>query len=326
MKSSGPPGTFIFSLDLELSWGTAHHRGYQRWEPQYARTRQVVRGLLDLFERYDVRATWAVVGHLFLSSCQPEHGRKHPEVLRPSYRWFSGDWFDGDPCTDVSTDPFWYAPDIVEQIIACPVPQEVGSHGFSHAIVGDPGCSMECFASELEACQAVASPMGIRLKSFVFPRNAVGHVEALAEREFTAFRGTTPEWYARLPGPLERVARMVQAFLPMAAPPAVPHLEQGVWNIPASYFYLHRDGWGRLVPIAVRVRKAVASLRRAARDGSAFHLWTHPFNIASDPQALLGGLDTILREAKSLRDAGQLVNHTMGSMADALLERDRVGR
>ncbi len=52
----------------------------------------------------------------------------------------------------------------------------------------------------------------------------------------------------------------------------------------------HRTGARRFIPRAARIRKARAGLRTAADRGGVFHLWTHPFNIASDRDVLLATL------------------------------------
>jgi peptidoglycan/xylan/chitin deacetylase (PgdA/CDA1 family) len=311
-------GSFVLSLDTELAWGAVHHGSYAGRESDFAATRFVIDEILRLCEKYEIKATWAVVGHLFLSSCQPENGVKHPEIKRPQYPGFQGDWFHRDPCSDVHTEPWWYGPDIVRKLLACPVPQEVGSHNFSHVIIGASGCDGEVFSSELMAAKRAAGPWGIELKSFVYPRNAVGFTEVLRDHGFTSYRGASPDWTYRLPGPMRRGARFLDAFRPGTAPVVHPKYEDGIWNIPASYNYLHRSGWGRLVPVGVRVRKSVNALRKAARSGGVFHMWTHPFNIASDSRGLLAGLESIFQEVRSLRESGLISSVTMSELTQAL--------
>ena len=316
-------GSFILSLDTELAWGAVHRGGFAGRESYFDRTRFVVDELLALCETYEVRATWAIVGHLFLEKCSAEDGVKHPDIVRPDYGDFTGDWFDRDPCSNVNEERFWYAPDIVEKIRSCAVPQEIASHNFSHMVIGVPGCGPETFAGELAASKRVARDWGLELKSFVYPRNAIGHTAVLRDHGFTSYRGLAPDWTSRLPGPFRRAARFVDAFLPIAAPIVQPVEDDGIWNLPASYNYLHRAGWGRLVPIEIRVRKAVASLRKAARQGGIFHMWTHPFNIASDTKGLLKGMEKVFQEAAGLRESGLIATVTMSEIVEALEARRR---
>ena len=112
-------GVFLLSIDTELAWGGVHSGSFVRRRHMYEGTRDAISRLLEIAERYDIRATWAVVGHLLLDKCTPVNGRKHPELVRPSYSWFSGDWLKHDPCSDAAMEPFWYGPDIVESIMSC---------------------------------------------------------------------------------------------------------------------------------------------------------------------------------------------------------------
>jgi hypothetical protein len=68
-------------------------------------------------------------------------------------------------------DHFWHAPDIIDKIRSCSVPQEIGSLNYTHMIAGTPGSSEESFERELKACKAVADERDIGLKSFVYPRD-----------------------------------------------------------------------------------------------------------------------------------------------------------
>ncbi|HEX6146223.1 MAG TPA: hypothetical protein VF083_05545, partial [Acidimicrobiia bacterium] len=188
-------GVFVISIDTELAWSVVHRGAVppeQLLPSRSAAERKIVEDLLALFARYDTKATWATVGHLFIDNCGVEGGRKHPEIVRPDYEWFEGDWFDLDPATDLATDPMWYGTDIVEMIRGAQPAQEIGSHSFSHLIVGDPGCSEAAFASDLAACRHVASEAGLQLRSFVYPRNTIGHLDTLAGHGFEAYRGLRP--------------------------------------------------------------------------------------------------------------------------------------
>jgi peptidoglycan/xylan/chitin deacetylase (PgdA/CDA1 family) len=315
-------GAFVISIDTELAWGMVHRRGVEENAYAYARTREAVGALLRLMERYEIRATWAVVGHLMLESCSPVNGVKHPEVPRPSYSWFEGDWFDQDPATDRAKDPFWYGPEIVDMISGCKVPQEIGCHTFSHMLVGDPGYSAETMRADLSLCRQLARARGLDLKSFVYPRNLVGHLNVLEEFGYESYRGPAPCWYDRMSGWPWRIAHKVDNFLPVAPPIVFPSRRGGLWDIPASYYYPHSTprlgDWGRWLPVWTRVAKSRRALRKAAAQRGVFHIWFHPFNIAADMPRLLRGLEGIFTGVSRLRDKGVLDNLTMGDVVAQL--------
>jgi hypothetical protein len=127
--------------------------------------------------------------------------------------------------------------------------------------------------------------------------HGIDNLDVLPQNGFTSYRGIAPSWTWRAPGAYgKRLARLAHHFLPVPAPVVEATAENGIVNIPASYSYLHRTGWARYVPISVRVRKPILAMRKAARSAGIFHLWTHPFNIASDPENLLGGIERVFKE------------------------------
>ncbi len=310
-------GAFLVSIDTEMAWGTVHHRdGSPHYT--YQQEREFIHNLLGLLERYQIRATWAVVGHLFLDRCQPENGRKHPEILRPAYSWLKGDWFDPDPCTDAQRDPMWYGRDLVESIRSCQAPQEIGSHAFSHLIVGDPQCSAESFSSDLQACRQAAKRMGIQLKSFVFPRNQLGHFEVLADHGFTSYRGLTPPRFGSGPKPVRMARRVLSEMGVLPAAPVLPQYRHSMWDVPATYFYGSSATHWRLLPIGVMAQRVRRDLSRAAQQRGLVHLWFHPHNLTAHPDRSLKGLEIIFRKVHQLRQQGTLDNPTMGELAESL--------
>ncbi|MDP2942084.1 MAG: hypothetical protein Q8O36_01005, partial [Candidatus Omnitrophota bacterium] len=74
-------GIFVISIDTELAWGTFDHGGHIKYNEAYKRYRSIVSKILELFSKYEIRATWAIVGHLFLDACTKESGRLHPDIV-----------------------------------------------------------------------------------------------------------------------------------------------------------------------------------------------------------------------------------------------------
>lgn len=310
--------TFVLSIDTELAWGT---RGDSFFQKDYEQTREVIQRLLALLARYEISATWAVVGHLFLSSCARDtNGVLHPEIIRPEGWKGERDWFSMDPGTSRTTDPIWYGDDIVDAIKNCSYPQEIGSHSFSHFYAD--ACSRESFASDTAETMRVSRMAGITPKSYVFPQNRVNHLDVLKEQGFIAFRGGDENWYRSLPRLLKKIAHMIDDYCVPTAPVVFPRVDSGLVNIPGSWFYGHARGWAKYVPRAMRVAKAKAGLRAALQKKGIFHLWFHPFNLASDPEQLLKGLEEIFQYAQTLRSAGLLEIRPMQEVATEYLRTE----
>ncbi len=314
-------GVFTMSIDTEMAWGMLHNHQVESHRYAYDRVREAVDFLVHLMEKYEIRSTWAFIGHLMLDSCSSEGG-KHPGIVRPQYEWFEGDWFDQDPASSVKDDPIWYGPDLLERVRACKVPQEIGSHTFSHITVGDPGCTKEAFDSDLSECTRIASQNGINLRSFVYPRNKIGLQRTLVEHGFESYRGNLRRWYDDYGRVLFSIAHKIDNFLPIAPPVVYPDKDDGLWNIPASYYYPHSEpslrDWGRRLPIWVREAKIRRGVDKAIEKNGIFHLWFHPFNLASNLEPLGRGLDRALAHVARMRDAGKLKVMSMSDLVDVL--------
>jgi peptidoglycan/xylan/chitin deacetylase (PgdA/CDA1 family) len=313
--------TFTLTFDTELIWGSFDQISPEVFARRYPDVRETIASVLRLLDDFEVSATWAVVGHLFLQSCQRRGSQlAHPELsARPRQGSGTGDWYAADPCTDRRRDPLWYGDDILDALQATRTPQEIGCHSFSHAVYGDPAMTRAAVDADLEACVALAAARGLVLRSFVFPRNCEGHHEALQAHGFRAYRGLEPTWQASLSGPLGRAVRLADHLVALPPPVSRPHERlPGLWNIPASALLIPRTGLRRVVPTESQVRKAKAGLRRAKDVGGVFHLWTHPFNLASDRKSMIAVLEAILRDAANARSRGELVIEPMASIAERM--------
>jgi hypothetical protein len=309
-----PRGIFTLSLDFELIWGTLDLFGPDGFRDACLRERAgVVDRLLGLLAEHRISATWLTVGHLMLERCS---GPAHPEVVRPSHAWSGGDWFARDPGGDEETSPLFFARSLIQRIRACPVPQEIGGHSFSHVIYGDPGCSRAAAESDLDALVAAADGLGLSLESFSFPRNRVGHQDALLPRGFKVFRAPEPGWHFQARSPLvRRLGHLADVVLARRPPAVFPRREpDGLVSVPGSMIYFPMHGLRRFLPVSVRVRRARKGLAAAVRERGVFHLWTHPTNLADETEAMFGGLAAIFEQVAELRAAGRLDVRTLGSL------------
>lgn len=311
-------GVFTLSLDFELIWGTAD-LGLENFKSLCKTEREVVIDrLLQLFEKYEFPATWAILGHLFLDKCSQD-GAKHPEIVRPNYSWTKEDWFAHDPGGVEDAQSIHLGKSLVEKIKNCRIPQEIGSHSFSHIVFGDEGCSRETAESEISECVRIADEQGFKLKSFVFPRNEVGYLDVLKKFDFDCYRGVEPNWYENRQVP-ESVRRGLRLFdvLRAATPPTVlpEKTKEGLWNIPGSAMFFPMHGFRRRIPMSLRIKRCIKGLNKAAKEKKIFHLWFHPTNMVDEMEQMFAGLEEILKHATLLRKEKKLAFLTMGEITE----------
>lgn len=310
---------FVVSIDLEMSWGAVHH-GFPHDAEPYRAERLIVSDVLSAMETHGISATWAIVGHLFLAACAPEEGVKHPKVVRPHYPWLHGDWYDLDPASSIDRDPTWYGADLIEAIMECSAPQEIASHSFGHLIAGEEGCSPEAFRTDLAACHEAAAQVGVDLRSFVFPRNSVGHLSVLADSGFSAFRGPTPARFPGVPPWRRQLLTMLDTVRPIRSTAVHPSTSHGMANIPHTYMFNPASRTAQRVGTAAWSYLTRRRLRHAVRTSSLFHLWFHTHNLAGDRMRAQRGLHDLFAEARRFIETGRLENLTMAQLAERMTD------
>ena len=188
----------LISADFEMAWASRYTKStktpLQKAINDGIQTRKNVPVILELCDKYDIPITWATVGHLFLEKCGPFDGLKHPDLPRLGHfqnqfwKFYTGDWFDYDPCTDYIQDPAWYAPDLIQDILSRKTKHEIGCHTFSHVDCRDSIDDGKVFEAEIKECQRIAQEWNLVLKSFVHPGHTIGHLDMLKKLGFTSFR------------------------------------------------------------------------------------------------------------------------------------------
>lgn len=306
------------SLDFELAWGMRDLLGDGAQHRECMITReQVVPELLKLFEKYEVPATWCTVGQLLDKEIPSPAAEHFSQFEAPKHAWARRPWFEGVPSGFEEEIPDYLCPSLIDDICSIEPKQEIGSHGFSHAIFGDAGCSRACAESELKASVERARRLGLDLESMVFPRNEKGHLDLLKDHGFSCYRGKSQSIFPRhWPKPLHQLSHVFAVLSQRCVYPVVPRKDEfGLWDIPASMMLFPAHGIRRFVPMCFRVRRAQRGLDAAVQAKQIFHLWFHPINLAYETEGMLAAMDEILSYASSLRDAGQLRFRSMGQIA-----------
>src|SRR5437879_11734751 len=103
-------GTMVLSLDLELCWGRFDKFPIAVLEAESVQERTHIKQFVALLDRYEIPATWAMVGHLMLDGCTRDgDGHAHTDITQPArYYWFANDCHTYDSCTPLSVRAGWY--------------------------------------------------------------------------------------------------------------------------------------------------------------------------------------------------------------------------
>lgn len=318
---------FIISLDFELMWGVRDKRTIETYGANVRGVRQVIPSLLELFERYDIAATFATVGFLFarskshLLSYLPE---ELPDYPQKRYSPYDNDYFHVIGSSEAD-DIYHYGASLIELIKQSPK-QEIATHTFSHYYCLE-GASLTSFEADLVSAKKIAADQGVVIKSIVFPRNqySPAHLDIAARQGIIAYRGNEPTdiYKPRSDGEQSnwiRAARLADSYLNIDGHHSFSVNERGrMVNIPASRF---------LRPFSpalkgfegLRLRRIKNSMTFSAEHGEAFHLWWHPHNFGINLKENLLFLEEILKHYTWLNQMYGMQNKTMSTVAEEALK------
>jgi len=328
-----PNGVLVTSLDFELYWGAGpKERGKQKYEQSLAGARRAVPSLLKLFEKYEIHATWALVGMLFFED-HDELMRNLP-TKRPSYDNTSLSSYEQleQLGQNEDNDPFHYASSLIKMIMSC-CHQEIGTHTFSHYYCLEKGQNVDTFREDLKAAINIPQKYGLDIQSIVFPMNQVSNAYLSTCRDvgLTAYRGTARNWLEAIPSTnrttllLQRGLRLLDAYLNITGYNAF-HINEikgnAPMNIPASRFLRPYCDRFRIIE-PVRLRRILSSLNNAARKRLIYHLWWHPYNFGINLEKNIEFLERILSHYAKLRDRYAMESLSMNEVAERVVKDKR---
>jgi len=301
------PGILNITIDLELLWGLLDCKPRTK-ETLILRGRESIPNLLNLFQRYQIPATWAVVGALL----QSKNGNYDAFVLRGLHR---------SDCSFLRNKNLWYAEDLIERILEDKVGHEIGSHSFSHLPFGSPDLSVEVAKKDFEIFRSICKQkLGFNPVSFVYPRHSVGFRELLPLFGFKIYRGSTLEPFIRYPAFLRKSLRFGIRAFGIASPVSIPVKEKdGLVHLPASLHFALREGiMGKLITSYMLAKRAKEGVMRAVREGGVFSIYFHDHNIGLNPTAFLSAIKEVLDLSSQLREEGKLRIMTMKDIANLI--------
>lgn len=305
----------IISLDFELHWGRFDKYGLDENRDYYVRTLEALPGILDLFEKYAIRATWATVGMLMAEDWE-EWKAFSPEIL-PSFSNEKYSAFQWGSQQSTNKKFGLFAPEMVKRVHETPG-QEIASHTYSHFYTGEKGSTLEAFEADLLASRKIAkSKFGMEMQSLVFPRNQYHYqvLEVAAKTGFKTARVNPSDWFWQETANenlLKKVFRTGDTLFPMGKPVSFELKEcltQPIFQLPASRLLRpYRQG---SVFNQKRIHRIKSELEQACANGRSYHLWWHPHNFGKYPRENLGILEDLLIFIQRFVDSDRLRSISM---------------
>ncbi|HZW71202.1 MAG TPA: polysaccharide deacetylase family protein [Hanamia sp.] len=319
-------GKFVISLDFELYWGIKDVVELEKYESQLLAVREVIPKLLDLFEKYQIHATFATVGLLFFET--KKQMLQHLPVQKPSYNNFKlSPYFNLGVAVgnNEKEDPFHFGWSLIKKI--ADAGQEIASHSFSHYYCLEKGQTKEEFIEDVRAAKNIAKLNNIELNTFIFPRNQynIEYLDICKKMGFIAFRGNensrlfSSEWHGRSMV-FRRPFRLLDSYFNLSGHNCYSEAEMKnsvLVNIPSSRFLRPYNKKFNFLE-HLRLRRITSGMEYAAKNRLAYHLWWHPHNFGANLQQNFDFLEKILVYYKKLHKEFNFESVSMQQLAQEL--------
>lgn len=322
------PGHFVISLDFELNWGVHDTLPLSSYGENIKGVQTVIPRLLDLFGQYDIRATFGIVGFLFLPNKQallahvPARTPGYTNPKLSPYGAYLDKVGNGFP-----EDPYHFSPHLVDAILQQPQ-HEVGTHTYCHYYCLEPGQTAAEFEADLEMAIRVAADRGVAITSLIFPRNQYNeeYLQICRKHGILTIRGNEKHWIYEADNAagqtkVRRSLRLLDSYFPISGNHAFDAAGAAAdlpLNIPASAFL--RPFMPKLAFLEGRRLKRIQnSMTQAAKNGLTYHLWWHPHNFGVHQNENFGFLERILQHYRSLNQAHGFRSITMSDLARQVL-------
>ena len=316
-------GKLLISLDFELMWGVRDKRTVSGYGKSIIGARKAIPQLLNLFRKYDIHATWAVVGFLFARSRReltefiPSLLPAYKNARFSPYRYLKEQVGDGERC-----DPYHFAGSLIDRIAAVKG-QEIATHTFSHYYCLEAGQTLEQFRQDLSAALGIARKYGHGMTSVIFPRNQYSeeYLAICQSQGIEFFRGNPKSFIYQEKAQQERsqivrALRAIDTVIPIDGyHGGLPEVYCGMVDVPASRFLRPVSKSTSSVRTALSLQRITSEMEHAAKNGLLYHLWWHPHNFGTDTEVNLHHLEKILIKFKHLNEQFGMESRCMREMA-----------
>jgi peptidoglycan/xylan/chitin deacetylase (PgdA/CDA1 family) len=321
-------GKFIISLDFELMWGVRDKKSIASYGSNIVGVHKVIPKLLELFNDFEIAATFSTVGFLFFKNKQ-ELQKGIPEFL-PDYLDQNLSPYKSyiNLLQNIDQDDYHFAPELINKIKDYPQ-HEIGSHTFSHYYCLEPGQNLQSFEQDVKAAKKIAEANNISFTSLVFPRNQCNddYLNVCHKYGIICYRGAEKSWiYDPKNGEDEtlfrRLIRLTDSYINLSGHHtynAKDISKQNVLvNLPASRFLRPYNKKLKLLE-SLRLRRILKSMNYAAKNKQIFHLWWHPHNFGINQDQNLQFLNKILVHYQKLKSQYRFDSITMSNMAKHII-------
>lgn len=313
-------GAFCISLDFEKFWGIHDVSTLASTELNLIKVQTIVHRLLQLFNKYDIHCTWAVVGLLNFNSL--DELEDYSKLLTIKY---TQDQFSPFPIRKYNLKnvnaSIFLAKQEIETIANTPN-QEIASHTFSHLYSLENGVTEQDFQNDIKHFENIVG----KFNSIIFPRNQINsnYLKYLAKSRRISYRGNQQNKFwenskFKTEGLFKKIGRVLDAYIKISKDNLIEwnNLQtSNLINIPASRFlrpYRFNESIENL-----KINRIKKQMLTAAQQNKIYHLWWHPHNFCVNTEENFIQLESLLKYYSQLNKEFQYQSLNMNEISNSI--------
>ena len=295
MNLNNKEGTLVISLDFEMRWGLIESiKSFQEYKKNILGVNKAVDGILDIFNKHEIHATWAFVGSILCDDYTDFIDTANGNI--PQYNSGVDSPFSiSKDIYDIEKEQF-FNKDLVNKIDKS-LNQELASHTFSHLFLKEKGVSYNNFLLDNNSFNEICRRNKINnIKTIIFPRNQINFIEHFNKTNLKIYRGNQSDWYFNVAEKKHKrkLAKLFRFFdLHFSFKDRTVHIKSsnGIYNLKSSMFLRPYD---LNILVKMRLKRIKQQMRIAKNNNRIFHLWWHPHNFGTNLNKNLEILNEIM--------------------------------
>jgi hypothetical protein len=306
-------GILVISLDLEMRWGVLEsYKSFDEYKDNILGVEKAVDSILKLFRKYNISATWAVVGAMMCKNYSDF--LEYSPDKKPVYKKGILSPYILDAKIFEKEYVQFFNLNIIKNILLNPS-QEIASHTYSHLFLREEGIVSEDFINDNNSFNAICKKFKINdIQTIVFPRNQVEFIKEFKKINLKIYRGNQKEWYynvgeKKYKRKLAKIFRFYDLHFSNKDRTVIPINDKDVFNIPSSFFLRPYDN---KFLVSLRIKRIKKMMDKAKKNNKIIHLWWHPHNFGVNLEKNIMMLEELLKYS-------QKIGLNSKSMKDCLL-------
>lgn len=289
---------FCISLDFEKKWGILD-KNMPYYDEGIRNVDYVIDLMLDAFDKYQIRSTWAFVGMLMFSNKEQMKNilndnfninyvnSKLSPVSNIDFKNFDIDLFSG-----VNS---------LKKILTYNG-QSLASHTFCHSYFNENGVKQKDIVDDKNVFNSFCMEiLGVTVNGIIFPRNQVPSEKVPYRYYRSNLNNIFDKGYSESELNLGvKILRTLDCFIPLRKNKVVREEldNNSVLSIPATRFL--RSYKKNKVINFLLIKRIKSEMTWAAKNNSLYHLWWHPHNFGFNTKENINNLIEILEHFKFL--------------------------